>query len=379
MIYRLLLISFFILATEAVYSQQSAYKINGTIDTALKINTLYFSQTTFYGNTMPKAQKVAISNGKFTISGTIDEPGPAFLSLNESLKPADPADLKQFVLDKGNIDIIIGDQLSKAKITGSKANDDIVRYTEGQAPAMAKINALNEAAQHQQEKKVPVDSIIRMYHEPLKEAGKELAIYQRSFISKNPDAFVSLLLIPEVARASNDFFEAEVMLNKLNAGVKGGPAAKAIIGYINSEKKTSVGAYAPEFSMTDTAGKAIPLSSLKGKYVLLDFWAAWCKPCRDENPNVVKSYNTFKNKGFTVLGVSLDKERRDWLKAIKTDNLTWQHVSDLKFWQNEAAIIYGVTGIPRNFLLDPKGKIIGRDLRGPDLTDKLNEIFLTKK
>ena len=106
---------------------------------------------------------------------------------------------------------------------------------------------------------------------------------------------------------------------------------------------------------------------------------SWCRPCRQENPNVVQAFKTYKNDGFTVFGVSLDKEKKSWLKAIHDDNLQWQHVSDLKFWASEAAILYGITSIPRNFLLDPRGKIIGRDLRGQDLLDKLEELFPAKK
>jgi peroxiredoxin len=138
---------------------------------------------------------------------------------------------------------------------------------------------------------------------------------------------------------------------------------------------TSEGAPAPEFMMNDVNDKPVSLSSLKGQVVLIDFWASWCAPCREENPNVVKAYNAYKDKGFTVLGVSLDKGKEEWVKAIADDKLTWTHVSDLKYWDNAAAKLYKVQSIPANFLLDKEGRIIGRDLRGPALEAKLAEVM----
>ncbi|HTH31500.1 MAG TPA: TlpA disulfide reductase family protein [Lacibacter sp.] len=134
---------------------------------------------------------------------------------------------------------------------------------------------------------------------------------------------------------------------------------------------------APYFSQADTSGIAVKLSDFRGKYVLIDFWASWCGPCRAENPNLVKTFNTYKDKGFTVLGVSLDQpgKKDAWLGAIHKDQLTWTQVSDLKFWDNEAAVLYGIKGIPANLLLDKDGKIIAKDLRGADLDNKLAEVF----
>ena len=211
------------------------------------------------------------------------------------------------------------------------------------------------------------------------DAINEVTTILLTFVSKHPNSYISLLALSELvnSNAGIDMSKLESLYNGLSATLKKTEFGEAIGNQIFAKTRTVIGSVAPDFSQNNPDGKPIKLSDFRGKYVLIDFWASWCTPCRQENPNVVKAYAQFKNKNFEILGVSLDNPnaKTAWLNAIEKDKLTWPQVSDLQGWKNQAARLYGVESIPQNFLIDPKGVIVAKNLRGEELIRTLSNIL----
>ncbi|MDR0547025.1 MAG: TlpA family protein disulfide reductase, partial [Dysgonamonadaceae bacterium] len=197
-----------------------------------------------------------------------------------------------------------------------------------------------------------------------------------NFVKTHPQSLLSLMILENMEMDPNNSLSVKELFNGLSPGLQNSEAGKALYRKFSNRTSTAIGSPAPDFTQNDVNGNPISLSDFKGKYLLIDFWASWCGPCRQENPNLVRAYQLYKDKNFEILGVSLDqRDAKAWKNAIERDQLTWPQVSDLKGWQNEVAQMYRISQIPQNLLLNPEGIIIAKNLRGSELQKQLSKIF----
>lgn len=219
------------------------------------------------------------------------------------------------------------------------------------------------------------DNLVNTEYFKIESLAEESKVYLRDFNRKHNSPVLSVYAISSFQNHMNRIdlpgFSKPEIVEAVSAAASRFPAHSGL----QAINKSLAPAKAADFTQPGMDGQPVSLSSFKGKYVLLDFWASWCRPCRMENPNVVKAFNQFKDKNFTVFGVSLDQSKDAWQQAIQKDGLTWTHASDLKYWQNEAAVLYGVQGIPANFLIDPQGNVIAQNLRGEELIETLKRVL----
>jgi peroxiredoxin len=318
-----------------------------------------------------------VDKGAFQFKGIAAEPIRAQLVLDHKGiglgRLGQDADVVLLYLEKGTINITGRDSVKNALISGSKINDENKSYNAliaAPEKAMVMLNSQYQAAsESQRNDQAFMDGLQARYDK----AKEEKHLLQMQYVKQNPDAYVSLLALIELGGPDIDVTTIEPLFNSLSSAIRTTPAGLDFAKSIAAARSIAIGAIAPVFTQNDVNDQPVSLTSFRGKYVLLDFWASWCGPCRGENPNVVKAYDQYKTKNFTVLSVSLDRpgKKDDWLAAIKADGLEWTQVSDLKFWDNEVAKLYGIRAIPQNFLIDPSGKIVGRNLRGDELNKKL--------
>lgn len=331
----------------------------------------------------PAIDSADIVNGSFSIKGAVNEPNMAQLAIDhkamgyQKLSTQNDVDVLTFVLSNADIGVkSASDSIVNADVDdllnrqGLELNTQLIRVEKD----ADKLDAEFRSASPKQQTSTAYRNQLQARAAILQEQrGKIL----RNFVVSHTDSYVSLLALRMLGNRSANSTELNTLYSLLSPQLKNTEAARSLKLTIENSKSTSIGSIAPDFTQNDVNGKPVSLSSFRGKYILIDFWASWCGPCRVAAPMIVKAYHKYKNKNFTILGVSLDKPdaKNRWLAAIKSDGLAWPQVSDLKFWDNEAARLYHVSAIPSNFLLDPQGKIIARDLRGTDLEKKLSEVL----
>ncbi|ESU25001.1 putative lipoprotein/thioredoxin [Flavobacterium enshiense DK69] len=317
---------------------------------------------------------VKIENGKFEFKGEFKEgPEIGFLVI-DGLNNMVP-----FILENGEIDITVDkDTVQKSKIGGTANNDKFQEYNDGSNVIFKKMIAFRKANQQKfmDAQKAKDTAVMNSLSKQNFGFQKDMDKFSEEFVEKNPTTFLSVLLLENfIGRQTLETDKIVKLYNALSTDVKKTKCGMRVNEHVNRQKAVNTDSVAPDFAAPTPEGKTVSLKESLGKVTIVDFWASWCSPCRQENPNVVALYNEFHAKGLNIIGVSLDKDADKWKEAIAKDKLTWTQVSNLKHWQEPIAKLYNVESIPATFILDASGKIVAKDLRGAELKAKIAELL----
>jgi len=369
------------LAPMAVAAQTPDFTITGKIGNLNKPAKIYLDYT---AEGSGRTDSVELVDGNFKFSGNISGIASSRITLSrEGIKDKEiygskgVGDVIYVYFGKENISITSEDSLYNAKWTGSKVYDEMKAFDQQVGPTVMTVhhnaNATINRATPEQQKDTMYFKVLDKQVQAFRKSRGERII---EFAKANPKSYFALQALAE--SVSGYSLKSEVAMpifNKLSEELRLSYGGQGLYKLLNAHTVTAVGSVAPNFTLKDVNGKSVSLSDYKGKLVLLEFWASWCSPCRAESPNLLKQYAAFKDKGFEILGVSVDSDKAKWLDAIKKDGLTWTQVSDLKGWDNDARKVYGISGVPANFLISPDGKIVGDHLMGEALNKKLTELL----
>jgi peroxiredoxin len=359
-----IIIALFLSVISCKEKKTDGYTIDGTV-TGVSEGWVFLKKRE--EGKMLTADSVQIKEGKFAFAGKVDLPTVYYLKLQDT----DGA-FAFFVENAAMTMTVYADSIDKSVASGSATNDVFVTFKKDELVFNNKMEQLY--GQYMDAKEVHDTVAVKNIEVMYDSVQKAQSDFTKEFILKNGKSVVAAYLAISNAYAYS-FDELKEINKAMDPSIANSPYVKKLAERETILESVQTGKPAPDFTMNDTLGNPVSLSSLKGQVVLVDFWASWCGPCRAENPNVVAAYKKFNSKGFTVFGVSLDDNKDKWMEAIAKDGLTWKHVSDLIGWENAAAKQYGVMSIPASFLLDKEGNIIASDLRGDDLVKKLEEVL----
>ncbi|TKC56913.1 AhpC/TSA family protein [Pedobacter hiemivivus] len=331
-----------------------------------------------------KSDSATLVNGAFKFTGNIAGIANSRMTLSrEGIRDKEIygtkglGDVVYVSFGKEKIQINSPDSLYNAKWTGSKVYNEMLAFDKQVGPTVMTVHhnanvAINRSSPAQQKDTAYFKALDKQVQALRIARGQKMLVFAKN----NPNSYFALQALSE--SVSGYGVKSDMVLplfNKLSEPLRLSYTGQGLYKLLNAHIVTAIGVNAPNFTQQDVNGKSVSLVDFKGKYVLIEFWASWCSPCRAESPNLLKQYASFKDKGFEILGVSVDSDKAKWLEAIKKDGLTWPQISDLKGWDNEARKVYGISGVPANFLVSPEGKIIGSHLMGEALNKKLAELM----